>query len=181
MNNQKSPMRLLVAVAATLALASPALVHAAAVDYYLKLDGIEGESAAKGHEKEIEVLSFSLGASQASSAAGTRLSATRPCVSDVNFSKRLDKASPLLFANAATGMVIPKAKLTARRAGLGQQEFLVIELTNVLVSSYTAGASGEEASDQFALNFASMKMDYKPTNADGSLGAPVTATIKGGC
>ncbi len=181
MHNHESLKRLLVAAATTLALASPALVDAAAVDYYLKVDGIEGEATAKGHEKEIEVLSFSLGANQASPATSSRLSATKPCVSDMNFAKRVDKSSPLLFANAVSGMVIPTAKLTARKAGEGQQEFLVIELTNVLVSSYSAGAGGDVPTDQFALSFASLKMDYKPQNADGSLGGAVSMTIKGGC
>lgn len=174
--------RLIAASAASLALASPALGNAAA-DIFLKLEGITGESKDARHKDEIEILSYSMGASQDSPSAGSRLSASRPCVKDISFSKMLDKASPLLFASAVSGMHIPKATLTLRKAGGDQVEYLVIQFEDLLVSSFQSGGSeGATApTESFSLNYAQMTFSYSPQKPDGTLDSPVTAVIPGGC
>lgn len=173
--------RLIAASAATLALATPALGNAAA-DIFLKLTGIDGESKDARHKDEIEILSYSMGASQASPSAGARLSASRPCVKDISFSKMLDKASPLLFASAVSGMHIPKATLTLRKAGGDQVEYLVIQFDDLLVSSFQSGGSeGAAPTESFSLNYARMTFSYSPQKPDGTLDSPVTAVIPGGC
>ena len=161
-------------------LALPGAAPAAAVDYFLKIDGIEGESTDDKHKGEIEIESWSWGASSTTSSGGAR--AGKACVSPMSFTKVVDKASPLLMANAVTGMAIANAILIGRKAGEKQQEYLKIELKNVLVSSYqTAGSSASVPLDQFSLNFSSMTVEYKPQAADGSSGPPVRATLQGGC
>ena len=150
------------------------------MDYFLKIDGIEGESLHAGHAKEIDIESWSWGASSTTSSGGNR--AGRACVNAFNFTKPVDKASPLLMANAVSGMTLKTAVLTARKAGKEQQEYLKVTLENVLVTSYQgAGSTSALPVDHFSLNFARMTIEYKPQKPDGSLGPAVTTTFPGGC
>ena len=67
--------------------------------------------------------------------------------------------------------------LTARRAGKSQQEFLVFTFKDVLVTSYQTGGSAQSdvVQDQASIGFSTIQMDYRPQEADGSLGPPVKA------
>lgn len=169
------------ALATTLALAGPGLASAAAVDYFLKIDGIDGESTDDRHKGEIEIQSWSWGVTQSTTGAGGSR-AGKACTSPVTFSKPIDKATPPLMANAVSGMVIPKAILVARKAGKGPQEYLKLELKNVMVTSYqTGGSNAADPVDQFSLNFASMTVEYRVQNPDGTLGNPISASFQGGC
>ena len=152
----------------------------AAVDYFLKIDGVEGESTDVGHKGEINVESWSWGVSSSTSGNGASR-AGKPCVSSFNFTKMLDKASPQLMANAVSGMSIKSAVLTARKAGEKPQEYLKVTLENVLVSSYSAAGSSDVPVDQFSLNFTKMTVEYKVQKPDGTLGDPSTASFQGGC
>ena len=172
--------RNLAALAAAIAVAFPVGASAAAVDYFLKIDGIAGESTDDKHKGEIEIASWSWGVSSAAQAGGAR--SGKPCVSPMSFSKLVDKSSPALMANAVSGMVIPNAILIGRKAGDKQQEYLKLELKNVLISSYqTGGSNSSLPADQFSLNFSTMTVEYKQQNPDGSTGAPVSASFQGGC
>ena len=162
------------------ALALPAAVLAAQVDYFLKIDGVDGESTDDRHKNEIQIESWSWGASTATSPSNNR--AGRACVGAFNFAKPVDKSSPLLMANAVSGMAFKQATLSARKAGKGQQEYLKVTLENVLVSSYQAGGASEALpTDQFSLNFSKMTVQYHVQREDGSLGEPITTTFQGGC
>ena len=150
----------------------------AAIDYFLKLDGISGESKDSKHKGEIEVLSFSFGETHSgSSGIGSGGGAGKVKMSDFSFTARTTKASPQLFLSCAQGKHLKEAILTVRKAGGSQQEYLIIKLNDVLVSAYALG-SGEgesEPHDAFSLNFVKLSYDYKPQKADGSLDAPVHA------
>ena len=150
----------------------------AAIDYFLKLDGISGESKDSKHKGEIEVLSFTFGETQSgSSHVGSGGGAGKVQMSDFSFTARTTKASPQLFLSCAQGKHLKEAILTVRKAGGSQQEYLIIKLNDVLVSAYALG-SGEgesEPHDAFSLNFVKLSYDYKPQKADGSLDAPVHA------
>jgi len=116
----------------------------AAIDYFLKLDGISGESKDSKHKGEIEVLSFSFVETQSGSpGVGGGGGAGKVHMSDFTFTARTSKASPQLFMHCAQGKHIKQAFLTARKAGGSQQEYLKIKLNDVLVSSYAFGG-GEE-------------------------------------
>ena len=174
---------LLAATAAAL-LASTIDVRAAAVDYFLKLDGIEGESTSDRHKGWIDVLSWSWGVSSAtSSGAGSGARVGKSCPTDVALTKLVDKATPPLIGGAAGGTVIPNAILIGMRAGEKQQEFLKVEMKNVFVSSYSTGGSGggDTPVDSVALKFDSMTVSYFPQRPDGSLGQPVVVTFQGRC
>ena len=149
----------------------------AAIDYFLKLDGISGESKDSKHKGEIEVLSFSFGENQSGSGAGGGGGAGKVQMSDFSFTARISKASPQLFLHCAQGKHIKQAFLTARKAGGSQQEYLKIKLNDVLVSSYALGGSEAEVEphDVFSLKFVKISYDYAPQKADGSLDAPIHA------
>ena len=148
----------------------------AAVDYFLKIDGIEGESTDSKHKGEIDIQSFSFGVSQLGSHAGGGGGGSgKASFQDLHFTTNVSKASPKLMLACATGEHIKKAVLTVRKAGTDQQEYMKVTLEELLVSSYQDG--GHEGSvfpsDQFALNFAKIEFDYKEQKSDGTLGGSV--------
>jgi len=150
-----------------------------ATDYFLKLDGIKGESADAKHKDEIDILSFSWGAVQTGvGAVGGGSGSGKVSFQDLHFVMKLNKSSPTLLQNCATGKHIPNALITARKAGEKQVEYLKIKLTEVLVSSYQSGGSqGDEIPmDQVSLNFSTINIEYADQNKDGSLNPPTLAS-----
>lgn len=149
-------------------------------DAFLKIDGIEGESADAKHKGEIDLHSFSWGESNAGTfSVGGGGGAGKVSMQDLHFTMKINKASPKLFLACASGEHIKKANLTCRKAGKDQQEFLNYTLSDILISSYqTGGSSGgsEVPMDQISLNFSKIEMEYKEQKADGTLGG----AIKGG-
>jgi type VI secretion system secreted protein Hcp len=149
-----------------------------AVDYFLKIDGVQGESADAKHKNEIQLEAFSWGEAVAAPHLGAAGGAAGHVeMRDFSFTMLVNKASPKLMLACATGKHLKEAVLTARRAGKAQQEFLVIKLSQVLVSSYeTAGsAGGISPIDQVSLGYSKIELEYRPQKSDGSLDAPVTA------
>ena len=148
----------------------------ASIEYFLKLDGITGESADSKHKGEIEVLSFSFAESHMGpTGIGGGGGAGKVEMSDFSFTARTSKASPQLFQHCASGKHIKQALLTVRKAGQSQQEYLKIKLNDVLVSAYALDGDVDEGQlhDAFSLNFVKLSYDYAPQKADGSLDAPV--------
>jgi type VI secretion system secreted protein Hcp len=149
-----------------------------AVDYFLKIDGISGESADLKHKNEIQLEAFSWGETRAGGGpTGGGGGAGKVQMQDITFTMTVSKASPRLFLSCATGKHIKEAVLTARRAGKSQQEFLIIKLNDVIVTSYQTGGSAqaEVPFDQLSLGFSTIQMEYRPQKADGSLDAPIKA------
>jgi len=148
----------------------------AAVDYFLKINGISGESLDDKHKDEIQLESWSWGETNAGShAAGGGGGAGKVNMHDFSFTMPVNKATPLLFQACATGKHIPDATLVCRKAGTQQQEYLKIKFTDLLVSSYqTGGSSGDVIPmEQVAFNFSKIEFTYAPQNKDGSLGAAI--------
>lgn len=150
----------------------------AAVDYFLKLDGIQGESKADKHTDEIDIKSFSWGATQSGTfAAGGGGGAGKVSMQDFHFTMYHNKASPALMLACAQGDHIKSAILTCRKAGKDQQEFLKVTMSDVLVSSYqTGGSAGADTipTDQISLNFAKIEHEYKEQDNTGK----VTGSVK---
>jgi len=151
----------------------------AQVDYFLKIDGIPGESQDAKHKDEIQVQSYSFGEQQSGTMAfGGGGGAGKVQMQDFHFTMDSNKASPKLFLACATGEHIKKAVLTARKAGKDQQDYLIVTFSDLLVSSFqtggSAGASGLPV-DQIALNFAVIEIEYKEQKPDGTLGGTVKA------
>jgi type VI secretion system secreted protein Hcp len=152
----------------------------AAVDFFLKIDGIPGEASDDKHKGEIDVESWNWGAIQkGTSGVGGGAGAGKVAMHDFEFVMRHNKASPQLMLACATGKHLKTAILYARKAGGEQQEYYNIKLTDILVSSYKTGADGLAENgrivptDHVAFNFGKIEMEYKPQKAEGGLDAPV--------
>jgi|SRR5512146_544450 len=146
-----------------------------ASDYFLKIDGIDGESTDDKHKGEIEVLSYSWGESQTGThGSGGGGGAGKVSMSDFSFMMQANKSSPKLMLACATGDHIKTAKLTLRKAGGEQQEYMSITFSDVLVSSYnTGGGGGEIPNESITLNFGKVEFEYKPQKPDGTLDSPI--------
>ena len=150
----------------------------AVTDFFLKLDGIKGESTDSKHKEELEIESFSWGATNSgsfSNAPGAGGGTGKVNFQDVHFTKKADKSSADIMFHCASGKHIKQANLTVRKAGEDQQEYYKVTLTDVLVSSYQSGGSAGISlipTDQFSLNFAKIEFSYAPQDAKGKLGSP---------
>jgi type VI secretion system secreted protein Hcp len=151
----------------------------ATVDYFLKIDGIAGDSQDAEHKDEIEVEAFSWGESQSGTVApGGGGGAGKVAMRDFQFRMRSSVASPKLFLACASGRHIKEATLVGRRAGDRPQQFLKYHLSDVLVSSYQiAGDPPNESrpGDTLSLDFARIDVEYQPPqNADGRPGTAIS-------
>jgi type VI secretion system secreted protein Hcp len=149
-----------------------------AVDYFLKIDGVPGESADAKHKGEIQLESFSWGETSASGGGmGGGGGAGKVQMQDLVVTMLASKASPKLMLGCATGKHYKEAVLTVRKAGKSQQEFLVFKFKDVIVTSYQTGGSAQSDMilDQASLGFSTIQLDYRPQKADGSLDAAVKA------
>lgn len=157
-----------------------------AVDVFLKLDKINGESKdEKGHKDEIEILSFSWGMSQSGTThSGPGGGAGKVSVNDLSLVKFIDKSSPVLAQMCATGEHIATGQLTARKAGKDPIEYIKIELKEIIVTSVQFGGSadGDRFTESVSLNFADFKLSYTPQKDDGSgdTAVPFHYNIPGG-
>jgi type VI secretion system secreted protein Hcp len=144
-----------------------------ASDIFAKLGDIKGESHDAKHKDEIEVLSFSWGVTNPAS-TGPGGGAGKPAFQDLSIVHGIDKASPSLMRACATGKHLPEATITQRKAGKGQQDYLIIKMNDVTVTGVvTASARGEPASESVSLTFAKVHFEYKPQRPDGTLDAGV--------
>jgi type VI secretion system secreted protein Hcp len=145
-----------------------------AVDYFLKFDGIKGESADAKHKEEIDIEAWSWGETNAGTQrAGGGAGAGKVAMQDFHFVMKLNKATPSLMKACATGQHLKTATLTARKAGKSQVEYLTFKFQDVLVSSYQTGGSegGDDLPiDQVSFNFAKIEVEYKQQKPDGSTG-----------
>lgn len=151
----------------------------AVVDYFLKIEGIDGEAQDHKHKNEIQLESWSFGETQTGTAAvGEGMGAGKVQMGDFHFVMRTNKASPKLFLACANGEHIKKATLTCRKAGKEQQEYLKWTFSDLLVSSFQTGGSAHSdvvPLDQISINFTEAQIDYKEQKADGTLGGAVTS------
>lgn len=154
-----------------------------AIDGYLKIDGIEGESQDDKHGKEIEVLSYSWGLTNSgTSASGGGAGAGKANHGDFSFTCMTGKHAPKLFGACHSGQHIPTAVFTARKSGGGAdsgQEFLIINFTDILVSSYQFGGSagGDNPVDSCSFNYSGIEFCYAPQKKDGTLDAMIKKKV----
>jgi type VI secretion system secreted protein Hcp len=150
----------------------------AQADYFLKIDGIPGESTDSKHKDEIELVSFSWGLSNVHGHAGGAVGASsrRADFQDFHFTRPFDKASPQLFLACASGKHIKEANLSVRRAGKSQVEYLKIKFSDVLITTVQDGAGGGDApQESVGLAFGRIDLEYHPQKASGAAAAALKA------
>ena len=141
-----------------------------AVDMFLKLDGIEGESKDKEHKNQIHIESFSWGLSQTGTfGAGGGGGAGKVQVHDISISKFTDKASPTLMLYCANGKHVPNGLITVRKAGEKPLDYLKIKLNDILISAVqSAGNNGSDIlSENLTLNFGKVEVQYQEQSSTG--------------
>lgn len=151
------------------------VVFGGAVDYFLKVDDVKGESQDAKHKGEIDVLSWSWGETTTSpGATPSRVGAGsgRIYFTGANFTTFANKASTAFFQACATGKHFKQAILTGRKAGKAQQDYYKVIFTDVVVSSYQTGGSTQSNAlpmDQFTFTFGKVELWYAAQKPDGSL------------
>jgi len=119
-------------------------------------------------------MSWSWGESQTGTmSAGGGGGSGKVHMQDFTFVMSVNKASPKLLLACANGEHIKNATMTARKAGKDQQDYLKIVFTDVLVSSFQTGGSGDLPTDSISLNYTKIEYEYKEQNIDGTLKGPV--------
>jgi len=142
-----------------------------AVDMFLELEGIEGESVDSVHAGKIDVLAWSWGLSQSGTThMGGGGGAGKVSVQDLSITKYVDKATPNLFMHCCDGTHIPKAHLIVRKAGKSALEYIKIDMEEVIVTSLSTGGSGGEdrLTENMVLNFAKVTFIYNPQDPEGA-------------
>ncbi len=142
-----------------------------AVDMFLELDGIKGESQDGKHKEKIDVLAWSWGMSQSGTThTGSGSGSGKVSVQDLSLTKYVDKASGTLINHACTGKHISKGKLIVRKAGDTPLEYITVDLEDIIVTQVSSGGSGGEdrLTENVTLNFAKVKMEYKIQDAKGA-------------
>ena len=151
-----------------------------AVDMFLKIDDVKGESSDDAHKNEIDVISWAWGATQSGSAhMGGGAGAGKANVQDLSVTKYIDKSSPALIKLCCSGQHFRSAKLTVRKAGGAPLEYVIITLDEGLVASVSTGGTGERdrLTETVTLNFAKIKFEYTPQKADGSKEPSIPVTF----
>jgi type VI secretion system secreted protein Hcp len=148
-------------------------------DMFLDMGDIKGESIADGHKEQIDLLSWQFGLAQAGSMhAGGGGGVGKAHFNDLTFTHYVDKASPNLMMACAEGKHLPKAVLAQRKSGGGAQEYLIVTMEGVIVTSVntsdTANGGREPPTETVSLQFGKIDLEYKPQKDDsGAVGAGV--------
>ncbi len=149
-----------------------------AVDMFLKIDDVKGESTDDKHKGEIDVLAWSWGMNQSGTThMGGGGGSGKVSVHDLSLTKYVDKSSPNLMLATCNGKHFKEALLTVRKAGEKPLEYIKISMKEVIVSSVSTGGSGgqDRLTENITLNFAEFKIAYTPQKEDGSGDAAVEA------
>jgi type VI secretion system secreted protein Hcp len=152
-----------------------------AIDAYLKIDGIPGESLDAEFKDWIELEDFDVGASQSASAVAHSLcgaASGRASLSDFHIRKLVDRATPKLHEACCSGKHFGKMVICVNRAGDDRVKYLEITLEDVIVSSSNLGGNGAMTdgfpTQSITLNYARITMIYtQQSRANGQGGGRV--------
>lgn len=147
-----------------------------AIDVYLQIDGIKGESTDGDHKDWIECKSVSwevLQPKSATASTGGGHTAERCEHKDIVLSKLTDLSTPLLLQNSSSGKTIPKAKFEFMRADAkGERiKYFEIELQNVLIGGVSpAVQAGDIMHEEVRLKYSQVKWKYTQQKISGGSG-----------
>ena len=145
-----------------------------AFDCFLKLGDIKGEARDHVHQDSIDVLAWSWGMAQSGTMSlGGGGGSGKVAIQDLSITKYVDTSSTNLYLKCANGKHYPEALLTVRKSGENPVEYVKITMTDVMIGNISTGGSGGEdrVTENVSLNFAKVKLEYTPQNADGSAAA----------
>jgi len=142
----------------------------AAADLFLYLDSIPGESEDRSHHAEIEVLSWSWAVSSVGESEAGAMARRHVQFRALQIAKWIDKASPLLMKRLWDGRVLREARLTVRKPGRSESEFCLIELQDLIVTSYATTNSSRDAhlKEDVSFSFSQVDITYIQVDPDGN-------------
>lgn len=152
-----------------------------AVDMFLKIDGIDGESTDEKHSKWIEVHKYSHGVSQpvsGASATGGRTGG-RADFENLLVAKTIDNATPDLNIKCAKGEHIAKIELDLCLATGDKHTFMKYTLEDCIVTSVKPGASSEgevKPLEEVTFAYGKIKWEYTPIDHTGKPGSATDRT-----
>ena len=141
-----------------------------AVDMFLKIPGIDGESADQSHRGEIDILSWTWGMSQSGTThLGSGGGSGKVSVQDITLSKYVDASSPALLLGCCKGTHLDEAVLVVRKAGESPLEYIRLTMKEVIVSQVSTGGHDTEdrLTESVTLNFAEFKFEYQTQSRKG--------------
>jgi type VI secretion system secreted protein Hcp len=142
-----------------------------AVDMFLKLTDVTGESADDKHKEWIDILAWSWGESQSATGhTGTGSGAGKVSAQDLSVTKYVDNASGTLLTFCANGKHVAEGKLIVRKAGEKPLEYIKYTMKDILISAVSTGGSGGEdrLTENVTLNFAEVKFEYQKQDKTGA-------------
>lgn len=151
--------------------------HESLQDFFIKIDGIAGESKDSKHAGQIDVLNWGYAVSQSSSAnTGGGGGVGKAHFSELVFTHYIDKSTPNLMKYCASGKHIPSVELSCCKVGDGQQEYMKVVMTDVLITHVrpTGDSSSPRVLEEVGISYSTIKVEVKEQNANGSMGAAVT-------
>ena len=154
----------------------------AEADYYLKIDGVDGEAMAKGFDKQMQIESWSFGATNSgSSTIGSGLGTGKASMQDFHFVIQNGVASPKLFLTTCKGTHVPQAILSCRKTGGDGNPYTYLKVTfnDLVLSSFQTGGSNGSGSlpmEQVSFNFSKITLEQYKQAQDGSVTLATTST-----
>jgi len=163
----------------------PLVMVKGAVDMFLKIEGVDGESKDADHKDWIEVLSFEQGITRPVSGAGAGRTSGVTSFQEIKVAKWIDKSSPILMKSVCDGRVYPKVELDVKRPGRSDEThvtYMTYSLTDCIVTSTRAGSSSsaDVPTEAITLNFTAIGFDYTELDGSGALvfTTNVTCTVE---
>lgn len=144
-----------------------------AVDMFLKIGDIKGESQDSMHNGSIDILSWGWGMANNAVIGPAKIAVGKVEVQDLTLTKLIDASSTELMLATCAGIHFGKAKFTIRKSGGSPLEYLVIDMEKVLITSVSTGGTGadDRVTETLSLRFAKMRVNYTVQDSTGNAGA----------
>ena len=148
---------------------------------YMKIDGIDGDVTAKGHENWIAINSVDFGVKRSLSTDPGRINdreSSRPSVSEIMIIKKMDKSSPLLFSESCVGKAKPQIKIHLCQTDSTLNPYAEITLNNAIVSGYRMSSSTAahlSPEEHISLSFDKIELRYTPYDNRNNAQSPIPA------
>ena len=143
-----------------------------ATEIFAKIGDIKGESLDNKHKDEIDVLSFAWGVANAGPASTGGGGVGKATFADLLIVHGIDNATPALLLACATGRHINEATISHRKAGPNQQDYLIVKLSDVTITSVSqTGSEDHPYAETVTLKYAKVDLHYRTQRPDGSMDA----------
>lgn len=148
---------------------------------YMKIDGIDGDVTAKGHEKWIHLDSFNFTVNRAIQAQPGRIAdreSSRPSISEVHITKKVDQSFPLLFSEACVGKAKPTVTIHVCQTDNDLKQYMEVTLNNAIVSHYNmncdSAAGTHKNVEHVSLSFDKLEVRYTPYDSKNQAKSPIS-------